>query len=144
MCAARLDEKPPGKVKALRDMAEATHRHPFLLHLAAADLKQPENDWDFVLRRLRGLRGKDLQETVKDMIGEMCDDLAQRNLQLLELLQSLLCHRFTGRYCQIRNERIPGNPENMGVSRGVKGGTTSPSFHFFVPLAFQQISAVDV
>ena len=30
------------------------------------------------------------------------------------------------RYCQIKNEKIPGNPENMGISREVQGGTNFP------------------
>jgi len=75
---------------ALEELAEAAHRHPLLLRFAAASLAQPDCTREQVRDRLRGLRGRDLQEEVEDMIGKMCDDLARREPQGLELVQALL------------------------------------------------------
>lgn len=81
---------PEEKIGALDELARAAYHHPFLVHLAAADLAMPENDWLQILERLKELRGKDLQEKVADMIGKMCDDLLRRDSQALDLLKSLL------------------------------------------------------
>jgi hypothetical protein len=37
------------------------------------------------------------------------------------------------RYCQIKNENIPQNPERMGVSGGGQGGTNFCDFSFGSP-----------
>jgi tetratricopeptide (TPR) repeat protein len=78
------------KTAALEEMSEAAYCHPLLLRFAADELREPENSWDDVLRRLRGLRGEDLQEKVEDMIGKMCHELARRKLEAMVLLQTLL------------------------------------------------------
>lgn len=87
---AEQADVPLDKVAALEELAAVVHHHPFLLYYATATLEKPEYEWDGVLRRFRGLRSKDLQEVVEELIGTMCTELARRKPKAQRLLQALL------------------------------------------------------
>ena len=54
--------------------------------------------------------------------------------QLILRMKSPTTSSYGSRYCQIKNETVPGNPESMGVSRGGQEGTDLYHFSFvFAP-----------
>src|SRR5262249_52434365 len=86
---AKQTNVPADKVVALMKLAEAAHHHPFLMRIAVAELKQPDQDWDTMLARVQKLAGRAWQEMIDDWIGKMCAALARACAPALTLIQAL-------------------------------------------------------
>ena len=77
-------------VAALWELAQAAGRHPKLLLLALGDLHTaPGMTWPKLLRRLRTLPGRHWQERVKEMVGVMVEELAEREPEAADLLMQV-------------------------------------------------------
>jgi tetratricopeptide (TPR) repeat protein len=78
----------------LKQIAVAAHRHPLLLHMAAADLKRSGSMFADVIRRLRELQGADLRRTVDAGIGQMLQTVTEDNPSSGDVLRAMLA--FSG------------------------------------------------